>query len=179
MERPLLNLKTNSNAGCHQLCAVCVSNYRSLKTDIFKNLQYFQVKVSLNRNLSANNLLKFLHPIHQQRSLISVQFRGLICRKIRNVCFPTTGTAPKRRTFVVIFLNRKILLKQTVHNSRKRQVQYLTLVGNSRSSLRRPLFSLFIRASLANQLFRCSCPIGFLGNLSITAKWRSAHLFFF
>ena len=63
-------------------------------------------------------------------------------------------------------------LKQTVSNSRKLQVQYLALVGNdSRSSLRRPSYSLFIRASLANPLFPCSCPIGILGNLSRISKW--------
>ena len=28
---------------------------------------------------------------------------------------------------------------------------------------------------LANSLFPCSCPIGILGNLSITAKWSAAH----
>ena len=33
--------------------------------------------------------------------------RGLICRKIRTACFPTPGTAPKTRTFVVIFLIEK------------------------------------------------------------------------
>ena len=36
------------------------------------------------------------------------------------------------------------------------------MVGNnSYSSLRRPSYSLFIRASFANPLFLCSCPIGF------------------
>ena len=36
-------------------------------------------------------------------SSISVKFRGLICGKVRNVCFPTPGTAPKTHTFVVSF----------------------------------------------------------------------------
>ena len=54
-------------------------------TYIFKKLQHFQV---INQSiiepaiLSANNMLKFLHPIHQQKSLISVKFRCLICRKL-------------------------------------------------------------------------------------------------
>ena len=47
-------------------------------------------------------MLKCLHSIHQQKSLISVEFCGLICRKHRIACFPTPGTAPKLRIFVVI-----------------------------------------------------------------------------
>ena len=59
------------------------------------------------------------------------------------------------------------------------QVQYLTLVSNDfRSSLRRPRYSLFIRASLANPLFPCLCPIGFLGNLSINSKLSPTHPYF-
>ena len=49
----------------------------------------------------------------------------------------------KKTHFCRHFFNRKIFLKQTVHNSRKRQVQYLTLVGkDSCSSLRRPRYRL-------------------------------------
>ena len=78
-----------------------------------------------------------------------------------------------------IFFNEKMFLKQTVSNSRKLQVQYLALVGNdSRSSLHRPSYTLFIRASLANPLFPCSCPIGILGNPGITSKWSPCHLDF-
>ena len=124
-------------------------------------------------------MLKYLYSLHQQKSLISVEFRGLICRKIKNACFPTPVTAPNSRTFCCQFFNSKIVLKQTVHNSRKLQVRYLALVGNdSSSSLRRPSYSHFFRASSANPLFPYLCPIGILGNPSITAKWRSAHIYF-
>ena len=120
-----------------------------------------------------------MHPIPQQKSLISVEFHGLNGGKIRNACFPTPVLSTKNTHFCRHFFNRKIFLKQTVYNSRKIQVQYLTLVGNdSRSSLRRPRYSFFIRASLANPLFPCSCPIGILGNLSINSKWSPAYPYF-
>ena len=110
---------------------------------------------------------------------VSVEFHGLNGGKIRNACFPTPVNSTKNTHFCRHFFNRKIFLKQTVHNSRKLQVQYLTLVSNdSRSSLRRPHYSLFIRASLANPLFPCWCPIGILGNLSINSKWSPAHPYF-
>ena len=90
-------------------------------------MQYLQInKQSNNKSaiLSVNNLDKIWHAIQQPRSLTPVEFHGLICRKIKQACFPTPETAPKTRTFVVSFFNRKIFLKQTVGNSRKSQVQY-------------------------------------------------------
>lgn len=129
--------------------------------------------------MSVNDLFKCLHPILQQKSLISVEFHGLNGGKIRNACFPIPVNSTKNTHFCRHFLIEKSFLKQTLHNSRKLQVQYLTLVGNdSRSSLCRPRYSLFIRASLTNPLFPCSCPIGILGNLSINSKWSPAHPYF-
>ena len=56
-------------------------------------------------------------------------------------------------------------------------MQYLAPVGNdSCSTLHRPSYSLLIKATLANPLFHWSCPRGVLGNLSVTATWRSTHL---
>ena len=90
--------------------------------------------------------------------------------------FSNSSEQHQKQALLPSFFNRKIFSKQTVHNTRKLQVQYLTLVSNdSRSSLRRLRYSLFIRASLVNPLFPCSCPIGILGNLSINSKWRPAH----
>ena len=90
--------------------------------------------------------------------------------------FSNSSEQHQKQALLPSFFNRKIFSKQTVHNSRKLQVQYLTLVSNdSRSSLRRPHYSLFIRASLANPLFPCSYPIRILGNLSINSKWSPAH----
>ena len=115
--------------------------------------------------MSANNLLKFLHPIHQQQSLISIQLRGLICRKIKIACFPTPGTAPKTRTFVVIFFffARKLFLK---HSS---QFQKTSIPSDPQAAL-----SLFI----IEQVFPCPCQIVILGNVSITAKWSAVHSLF-
>ena len=104
--------------------------------------------------------------------------RSLGRRKLVLLRFQTTSEIISL-TFVVNFFNGKMFLKQTVSSSRKLQVQYLVLLGNdSRFSIRRPSYSLFIRASLANPLFPCSCPIGILGNLSITSKWSPFHLDF-
>ena len=53
----------------------------------------------------------------------------------------------KNTHFCRHFFNRKFFLKQEVHICRKREVQYLTLVGNDFcSSLRRPRYSLFIQS---------------------------------
>ena len=126
--------------------------------------------------MSVNNLFECLHPLPQQKSLFSVEFHGLNGGKIRNACFPTPVNSTKNRQFCRYLLIEKSFQNKKVNNSRKRQVLYLTLVSNdSRSSLRRPRYSLFIRASLANPLFPCLCPIGILGNLSINSKWSPAH----
>ena len=117
-------------------------------------------KTSTNRQF----LLKIWHAIQQPRPLISVVFHGLICSKIRSACFPIPEIVPRTRTFVVNIFNRIRFFLKTVSNSRKLQARYLPLVGNdSRSFLRRPSYSTvfsLVRASLANPLFTCSCPIG-------------------
>ena len=126
--------------------------------------------------MSVNNLFECLHPLPQQKSLFSVKFRGLNGGKIRNACFPTAVNSTKNRHFCCHFLIEKSFQNRQFTILENSQVQYLTLVSNdSSSSLRRPRYSLFIRASLANPLFPCSCPIGILGNLSINSKWSPAY----
>ena len=128
---------------------ISMSGSKSLKGyNIFKSI----IKASLNR--------KFCQPITSIAEIFASNTPAKIldfcpiswfdCRKIRIACFPTPGTAPKTRTFVVIFQYfRKIFLRQTVLQ---------------------PTLQPFFRASLANPRFPCSCPIGILGNLSINSK---------
>ena len=133
--------------------------------NIFKSVN----KASMNGRFCQSIICSYVCiQYYSKNSLFLSNFIGLNCSKIRNACFPTPGIAPKHALLSSAFA------KQTVCNFRKRQVQYLTLVGNdSRSSLRRPSYSFFIRASLANPLFPCSYPIGIQGNLVLTAKWST------
>ena len=89
-----------------------------------------------------HDLLKILHAIQQTKSLISVEFHGLICSKISMLVFKLQEQHQNTH-LCRQFFNRKIFLKQTVSISRNLQVQYLALVCNNfHSSLRRLSYSL-------------------------------------
>ena len=109
--RGVRQFRYSQSKSCHNPFPSGSSNIDRIRTITLKNCNIFKSinKTSLNQRFS-----QISHPIHQPKSSISVEFHGLICRKIKNACFPTPGTTPETRTFIVNFFNGKMFLKQTV-----------------------------------------------------------------